>query len=249
MTAAIGLPLSRVDGLAKVTGRAQYSAEFAPAGLAYAAIVESTIPVGRITAMDTAAAERAPGVILVLTHQNAPRLPYQPAKVRPAVDPVSGDPLQVLQDAVVCFSGQPIGLVVAGTQSQAEYAASLVCVAYERDPAPRTRFDPALSRPASEAAAKRGRGPETRQGDANGALAAAAVRVDQSYVQPREHHNAMEPYATVALWEGDRLTLWDKSQWVDGVRDAMAGVFGIPAEAVRVINPFVGGAFGSALRT
>ncbi len=249
MTAIIGTPVSRVDGPAKVAGRAAYAAEFAPAGLAYAALVESTIPAGRIAGMDTAAAERAPGVLLVLTHRNAGKLPYLAFKERPAVDPVSGDQLRVLQDVEVKFSGQPIGLVVAETQAQAEYAASLVRVTYDRDPAPRTRFDPALGRPTSEAAAKRGRGPETKQGDADGALAAAAVRVDGTYVQPREHHNAMEPHATVARWEGDRLTLWSKSQWVDNERDAIALVFGIPPDAVRVINPFVGGAFGAALRT
>ncbi len=249
MTATIGTPVSRVDGPAKVTGHAPYAAEFAPTGLAYAAIVESTIPAGRVTAMDTTAAARAPGVILVLTHRNAPTLPYQPAKERPAVEPVSGDQLRVFQDAEVMFSGQPIGLVVAETQAQAEYAASLVRVAYDRDTAPLTRFDPARSRPTSEAAEKKGRGPETTQGDPDGAFAAAAVRVEGTYVQPREHHNAMEPHATVALWEGDHLTLWSKTQWVDNERDEIARVFGIPAESVRVINPFVGGAFGSALRT
>jgi len=159
VTATIGTPVSRVDGPAKVTGRAPYAAEFAPPGLAYAAIVESAIPAGRITAIDTAAAERAPGVILVLTHYNAPTLPYQPAKERPAVEPVSGDQLRVLQDADVTFSGQPIGLVVAETQAQADDAASLVRVTYDRDPALLTRFDPARSRPTSEAAAGRGRGP------------------------------------------------------------------------------------------
>ena len=249
MSAAMGTPVSRVDGPAKVMGRALYAAEFAPAGLTYAALVESTIPAGRITAIHTADAERAPGVLLVLTHRNAPRLLYRPAKERPAVEPVSGEQLHVLQDADVKFSGQPIGLVVAETQTQAEYAASLVRVTYGHNPARRTQFDPAQSRPTSEAAAKRGRGPETKQGDPAGAFAAAAVRIDQTYVQPREHHNAMEPHATVALWEGDHLTLWDKTQWVQNDGEEIARVFGLPAEAVRVINPFVGGAFGSALRT
>ena len=248
MTATIGTEVSRVDGPLKVTGEARYSAEFAPPGLAYAALVVSTIPAGRITVIDTAAAERAPGVTLVLTHANADKLPYLPAPERPAVEPVSGEQLRVLQDAEVRFAGQPIGVVVAGTQSQAEYGASLVRATYDLDPAPRTRFDPALGRAPSEAAAKRNRGPETTQGDADAALAAAAVRVDGTYGQAREYHNAMEPHATVAQWDGDRLTLWDKSQWVGNVRDAMALVFGIPSDGVRVINPFVGGAFGSALR-
>ena len=245
----IGQPVSRTDGYLKVTGGARYAAEFAPVGVACAAIVESTIPAGRIVSMDTAAAERAPGVLLVLTHQNADKLPYLPARERPAVDPVSGEQLRVLQDAEVKFSGQPIGVIVAETRQQAEHAASLVCVTYDRDPAPLTQFDPARSRPTSEAAAKKGRGPETKQGNADESFATAPVRVDQTYVQPREHHNAMEPHATVASWEGDHLTLWSKTQWVGNERDAIALIFGIPAEQVRVINPFVGGAFGSALRT
>lgn len=245
----IGQPADRLDGRLKVTGGARYSAEFSPERVAYAALVESTIPAGRIKAMDTAAAERAAGVLLVLTHLNADKLPYQLPKERPAVDPVSGDQLRVLQDAEIKFSGQPIGLVVAETQIEAEHAASLVRVTYEHDPSARVRFDPARGRPTSEAAAKKGRGPESRQGDADGALAAATVQLDQHYTQPRVHHNAMEPHATVAQWEGDRLTLWSKTQWVGNERDAIALVFGIPSERVRVINPFVGGAFGSALRT
>ena len=245
----IGQPVNRLDGRLKVTGGARYCAEFAPVGMVYAALVESTIPAGRISAMDTSAAEHAPGVLLVLTHQNADRLPYQPPKERPAVDPVSGDQLRVLQDSEIKFSGQPIGLVVATTQIEAEHAASLIHVAYDLDPKPSIHFDPARSRPTSEAAAKKGRGPETRQGDADGAFATATVRLDQRYTQPRAHHNAMEPHATVAHWEGDHLTLWSKTQWVGNERDAIALIFGIPPEHVRVINPFVGGAFGSALRT
>ncbi|GJG85916.1 acrylaldehyde oxidase [Gemmatimonadetes bacterium T265] len=248
-TPAVGQPLPRVEGRLKVTGRARYAAEFAPPGLAYAAVVESTIPAGRIAAIDAAEAERAPGVLLVLTHENADRLAYEQPKERPAVDPVSGEQLRALQDAEVKFSGQPVGVVVAATQAQAEYGASLVRVTYARDPAPHTRFDPALGMPTSDAAAKKGRGPESTWGDPDGALAAAPVRVDHTYVQPREHHQAMEPHAAVARWEGDRLTLWSKTQWVGNERDAIALVFGIPAEHVRVINPFVGGAFGSALRT
>ncbi len=245
----IGTPVSRVDGLDKVTGRAKYAAEFAPEGLAYAALIESTVPAGSLRHIDTASAERAPGVLLVLTHRNAPKLPYLPARERPAVEPVAGQALQVLQDARILFNGQPIGVVVAKTQSEAEYAASLVRAEYDVNPKPVTRFDPALAKPASAQAEKKGRGAENRQGDADGAFAAAAHRVDQTYVQPREHHNAMEPHATVAQWNGDKLTLWDKTQWVYNDADEIARVFGIAAESVHVINPYIGGAFGSALRT
>ena len=245
----LGQSVPRTDGHLKVTGQAKYAAEFALPRLAYAAIVESTIPAGQIIGLDTSAAQQVPGVLLVLTPPDADKLPYLPAKERPAVDPVAGEQLRVLQDASVKFSGQPIGLIVAETQFQADYAASLVRAAYSPDPAPLTSFDPARSRPTSAAAAKRGRGPETRQGDADAAFATAAVRVDATYVLPREHHNAMEPHATVASWEDDQLTLWSKTQWVGNERDAIALIFGIPSEQVRVINPFVGGAFGSALRT
>ncbi len=246
---AVGAPLPRVDGLAKVTGGARYAAEFHPDGLAYAATHDSTVPAGRIAAIDTARAEGAPGVMLVLTHLNADRLPYQAPAERPAVDPVSGEQLRVLQDADIRFSGQPVALVVAATQAQALYAASLVRVSYAADPGRRLRFDPALAQPTSAIAAKKGRGPETRQGDADAAYAAAPVRIEATYLQAREQHNAMEPHATVAHWQGDRLTLWSKTQWVGNERDEIARRFGISPDLVRVINPFVGGAFGSALRT
>ena len=249
MTSLLGASVGRADGRAKVTGTATYAAEFRPPGLCYAALATSTIAAGHLTALDTAAAERAPGVRLVLTHLNADKLPYQPPAERPAVDPVSGEQLRVLQDAEIKFSGQPIAVVVAETQAQATYAAALVRVTYAPDPAPRTVFDAALARPTSAGAAKRGRGPETQQGDPDAALAAAPVRVDQRYVLPREQHQAMEPHATIAAWKGDQLTLWSKSQWVGNGRDAIALIFGTPAANVRVISPFVGGAFGSALRT
>ena len=109
---AVGAPLTRVDGTAKVTGGARYAAEFHPDGLACAANHDSTVPAGRITAIDTARAERAPGVLLVLTHLNADRLPYQAPAERQAVDPVSGEQLRVLHDANIRFSGQPVALVV-----------------------------------------------------------------------------------------------------------------------------------------
>ena len=246
---AVGASFPRVDGPAKVTGAATYAAEFHPDGLAYAATHDSTIPAGRITAIDTGAAGHAPGVLLVLTHLDAERLPYQTPVERPAVDPVTGEQFRVLQDAVILFSGQPVALVVAATQAQALYAASLVRVSYEADPTPRVRFDPELAKPTSETAAQKGRGPETKRGDPDAAYVAAPIRIDATYLTAREQHNAMEPHATVAQWQGERLTLWSKTQWVGNERDEIARRFGIAPEDVRVINPFVGGAFGSALRT
>ena len=244
---AIGLALDRVDGPAKVTGRARYAAEFHPKHLAHAALATSTIMSGRIVAIDTGAAERLPGVIAILTHLNAPKLPYKRMKERPVVDPKSGDQLRVLQGPEILFSGQPIALVVAETAEQARHAAALLRFTYDSAPAV-TCFSEAPRRPPSRETAK-GRPAETARGDADQAFAVAPVRVDEVYVQAREHHNAMEPHATVAMWEGERLTLYDKTQWVGNDRAEIAHVFGIAEDKIRIISPFVGGAFGSALRT
>ena len=245
----IGTSVARVDGPAKVTGRARYAAEYHPAGLVYAATADSTIPSGSIATIDVSDARRAPGVLLVSTHLDADKLPYESPDERPAVDPVSGEQLRILDGPEVRFSGQPVAVVVALTQAQAEYGAAMVRVTYAADAEPRTRFRAALARPTSEAAAKKQRGPETRTGDPEGALQAAPVRVEACYRQGREQHHPMEPHATVAQWTGDELTLWSKTQWVGNERDEIARRFGIAPERVHVINPFVGGAFGSALRT
>lgn len=245
----VGKPLSRVDGPAKVTGAAKYAAEFHPDGLLYAATSDSTIAAGRIVSIETRQAEGAPGVVIVLTHLNVDRLPYEEPDERPAVDPVSGHQLRVLNDSEVKFSGQPVAVVVAKTQSQAEYGASLVQITYERDESARTRFDIELAEPTSEAAAKKKRGPETRKGHAEEAYMSAAVKVEARYRQGREQHHPMEPHAVVAQWQGDELQLWSKTQWVGNERDEIARRFGISPDRVRVVNPFVGGAFGSALRT
>jgi xanthine dehydrogenase YagR molybdenum-binding subunit len=243
----IGQPTSRVDGRQKVTGGATYAAEFDVPGLAYGAIVRSTVAKGRIASIDTAAAERAPGVLAVLTHRNAPRLPYRAHKA--PVDPDVGERLHVLQDDRVSHQGQPIALVIADTLEQANHAATLVRVTYAPETATTdiTRAEPVL--PTRQQTDQGERRPsETRRGDAEGALAAAEVKVEQTYVIPREHHNPIEMHATIAVWDGDRLTLFDKTQWVYNTVDEIAAVFGIPVQNTRVISPFVGGAFGSALR-
>lgn len=247
-TMFIGQPINRVDGRQKVTGAAKYAAEFDVQGLAHGAIVRSTAAKGRIASMDTAAAERAPGVVGVLTHRNAPRLAYRAHKA--VVDPDVGERLHVLQDAGVNHQGQPIALVIADTLEQAIDAATLVRATYapERATSDITRARPVFA--TREQPDEPGRLPsDTRRGDPRAALGSADVKVDQTYVIPRENHNPIEMHATVAAWEGDRLTLWDKTQWVHNVADEIAAVFGIPPQNVRVISPFVGGAFGSGLRT
>ncbi|MFL5576346.1 MAG: xanthine dehydrogenase family protein molybdopterin-binding subunit [Gemmatimonadaceae bacterium] len=247
-TPYIGRPISRVDGRQKVTGAATYAAEHDAPRLAHGAIVRSTVASGRIAAIDGTAAARAPGVVAVLTHLNAPRLAYRPHKA--SSDPEVGERLHVLQDDRVRQQGQPIALVIANTLEEAVHAVTLVRVTYAPEAAITdvTRVEPVLPTVQKTDQGER-RPAETRRGDPEGALAAAEVRVDQTYVIPRENHNPIELHATVAAWDGDRLTLWDKTQWVDNVADEMAAVFGIPAENVRVLSPFVGGAFGSGLRT
>ena len=228
--------------------RATYAAEFQLPRVAHAAVVRSTVASGRIASIDSAAAQRAAGVVAVLTHLNAPRLAYRPHKG--AVDPDIGERLHVLQDDRVSHQGQPIALVIANTLEQAQHAATLVRVAYSTqaqitdiarvEPVPPTReqTDQAERRPS-----------EITRGDPERAHALAEVRIDHQYVIPRENHNPIEMHATIAVWEGERLTLWDKTQWVHNAADEIAAVFGISAQNVRVVSPFVGGAFGSALRT
>ncbi len=243
----IGQPVSRVDGRQKVTGGAAYAAEFIVPAHAHAAIVRSTVAKGRIAGIDSDAAERAPGVISVLTHRNAPRLAYRPHKA--AVDPEVGERLHVLQDDRVNHQGQPVAVVIAETFEQAIDAAHRVRVTYAAETATTDIRDVTPVLPTQQKTDQgEARPAETRRGDAERALAAADVRVDETYVIPRENHNPMEMHATIAAWDGDRLTLWDKTQWVDNVADEIAAVFGIAAENVRVISPFVGGAFGSGLR-
>jgi xanthine dehydrogenase YagR molybdenum-binding subunit len=247
-TAFIGQPVSRVDGRQKVTGAATYAAEFDQPGQAHGVIMRSTVANGRIAAIDNAAAERAPGVVAVLTHRNAPRLAYRPHKG--AVDPAVGERLHVLQDDRVSHQGQPIALVIAETLEQANHAAALLRVTYAPETATTdvTRFAPVLP---TQQKTDQGetRPPETRRGDPDRALADAEVKVDHTYVIPRENHNPIEMHATIAAWDGDRLTLWDKTQWVNNTAAEIAAVFGIAAENIRVVSPFVGGAFGSGLRT
>ncbi|MDQ0989171.1 xanthine dehydrogenase family protein molybdopterin-binding subunit [Streptomyces sp. V3I7] len=247
-TAYIGKAVSRVEGPAKVTGEATYTADFRPGpGLAYGVVVGSSVPNGRLTAVDTAAAEAAPGVLTVLTPFNAPRLPYRIS--RELVDPQDGEPIHVFQDDRIHFHGQAVALVVAETFETATYAATLVRASYDEEPAV-TSFDAAAAHavPPGPGNVQAGMPGETLRGDPDAALRTAAATVDSTYLIPREDHNPIEPHATTAAWDGGSLTVWTKTQWVSNTRADLAGVFGIPPEDVEVVSPFVGGAFGSALR-
>jgi xanthine dehydrogenase YagR molybdenum-binding subunit len=234
----VGRPLTRVDGVLKVTGAAPYADEFNPSGITYAVLIQSTVPSGRAR-VDAGKARRMPGVLAVLTHENALVLPQQG---RAAVNPPAGRVLSLLQDDKVNYNGEPIGVVVAETFEQAVDAAARVTVSYSRSTA-QLDFQKAKSRAYAPKKLTRGP-PDQNWGDADAGLREAQVRIDRVYATPMEHHNPMEPHATVAQWEGARLTLHDATQGVSGVKQTVAKTFGIAAELVRIINPFVGGGFG-----
>lgn len=237
-TSTIGAPLPRVDGRLKVTGGAKYAAEFKLPDLAYAVLVQSTIARGRAVGFDTGAAEAAPGVLLVMTPRNAPRL----ARAKEGVPDGADFPL--LQDDRVLYNGQHIALVVAESFEEATHAAQLVRVRYA-DEQPSLAFDRAPERLAMPKKFRNGMRPaDSRRGDPDGALASAEVRVDEIYSTPTEHHNPMEPHATIALWQGEELTLFNAVQGVSAARNTVAKLLGVAPEKVRVITPFVGGGFG-----
>ncbi|GAB2849295.1 xanthine dehydrogenase family protein molybdopterin-binding subunit [Pseudoduganella ginsengisoli] len=240
MTTIIGQPLHRTDGVAKVTGTARFSAEHPLARMAYAVLVQSTVAKGKITAIDTARAGAMRGVLLVMTHKNAPRLPTPKP---PGKDEQPPNPkLSLLQSDEVLYNGQPIAVVVADTLEHAQDAARHVLVRYAAQPA---ALDFQSAKRQSRAPKPQPDRPsETARGNAESELARSAVRIDTVYMTPMENHNPMEPHATIAAWAGGQLTLHDATQNVSGVRKAVAKNLGIAPEQVRVICPFVGGGFG-----
>jgi xanthine dehydrogenase YagR molybdenum-binding subunit len=245
MARYIGKEMSRVDGVAKVTGKAKYAAEFQVPNLAYGFIVTGTIAKGRITAIDTRQAAAAPGVIRVFTHENTPRLgPKATEPAPPRANRQEPDKsFRALQSDRVVFNQQPVALVVAETFEQARHAARLVEVTYAAE-AHQTNTESVKGRARVPAQGQ----PSRPRGTPREALASAPVKVEAEYRIPIEHHNPMEPHAAIAFWEGDNLTIFDKTQGVYGVRQHLASTFGVPAENVKVVAPFVGGAFGASLR-
>ena len=238
----IGDAVDRVDGLLKVTGRARYSAEWPIDHLAYGVIVTSSIACGTITSIDTRAAADADGVIDVLTAGNAPRLPQNG---RAGVNPPAGRVLSLLQSSDVRYNGEPIAVVIADTFEQATHAASLVRVKYRAEtPALDMQQELPHARPYTQKILGQFE-PSSRRGDVEAALGQADVTVDGVYSTPLETHNALEPHATIAAWDGDRLTLYDATQYLYGVKRFVAKTLGISEDRVRVVSKFVGGAFGS----
>ena len=235
----VGQPLDRTDGLLKVTGQARYSAEFQVPRLVHAVLVQSTVPAGRITRVDTHVAQAMPGVLLVMTHENAPRLPNDG---KPALEPPAGRVLSLLQDDQVHYNGQPVAVVVGDTLEHAQAAARMVRVEVAQQPA---RLDFETARADAHSPGKvQTQSADTMRGDMASGMAQAAQRIEAIYGTPMEAHNPMEPHATIAVWEGDSLTLYDSTQYVSGVRRTVAKTLGLSPDKLRVVCPFVGGGFG-----
>ncbi len=238
---ATGAPLNRLDGVQKVTGAATYAYEYPVEGVTYVFPAQSTIARGRISSIETSAARALPGVIAVLTHENAPR-----------IAPLDDQDLAVFQSDAVAYRGQFVAAVVAETLEIARQAASMVAVRYEEQPhdvelaASRSdlykpEYVPQKAAPFYAA--------DSAQGDVEAALAAAPVSLDHTYTTPTEHHNPLEPHTTLAIWSddgnGESVTVYDTCQGVDIRLNDIATAFGLSPERVRVIAPYVGGGFGS----
>ncbi len=231
----------RFEGIAKVTGKIKYAAEFSgpfpKADLVYAFIVQSTIPSGEIVSIQRDAADHSPGVVAILTPFNAPKLNPGPPQ------PPARRNLSLLQDTKVYYNGQPIALVVAKSLDQARAAAALLRIKYAPKPA-RVLFTKHLgearwpSNPGKEPAGN-------HRGDLQAGFAKAEAVVEQTYITPIQHHNPMEPHGTIAWWEGEKLNVYDATQYISGVRMSLAKTLDIPTDYVHVINPVVGGGFGS----
>lgn len=238
----IGAAVSRIDGPLKVRGAAPFAAEIPVTGMVYAAVAYSTIAKGRMTALDTAAAEAAPGVRFVLTYKNAPKLKATPL-FNSSPKAAGPDDIPIMQDDSIHWNGQAIAVVLADTQEQADYAKSLIQVTYAAVPA-RTRFDEALQHP-RELDMIMMDPSRIEIGDAETALAAAPHRVDHIYRTPRHSHNAIELHAVTLFWNEGELYIHDASQGVTSTAWSMAQVFGMDEKQVHVSSPYVGGGFGA----
>jgi xanthine dehydrogenase YagR molybdenum-binding subunit len=224
-----GTPANRIDGILKVTGKASYATDYPVKNLAYGFIFKSTISAGKITDIDTSKALKSPGVITILTHQNAPPLDVHGG--------IRGGAL--LQGPDIEFHGQHIGVVVGETFEQARAASRLINVTYDK----------ALGKTDFEALSKEAVPPKDMEdlvrGDVKQAFASAHIMIDGVYETPIEHHHPMEPHSTIAHWEGENVILYNASQIVNGAQQAAARTLKIKPENVRIVSPHIGGGFGS----
>ena len=239
---AVGTPVTRVDGPAKVTGGARYTAEIALPGIVHMAIVGATIASGRVAAID---AEPADGVLAVLTHENLPKIANPPHLLPSLVGQAApGMSFFPLQDDVVHYAGQPVALVVADSHERAQHAAALVRVRYAAA-ASITTIDEGRAQAYEAERLFGGLMPgRNERGDVDAALASAEARVEIAVRMAANHHNPMEAPSTVAAWDGDRLTIHESTMGVRATQLTVAHLLGLPLSHVRVLAPFVGGGFG-----
>lgn len=243
MNQIIGTPVSRKDGRAKVTGAATYGAEHQIEGLVHGYLVTATIAKGSIRRIDTTKAEASLGIVAVFTHENPPRVSkpsnnFMDSKIYEARLPLS--------DNIIHYGGQIVGLVVADTFARARDAARQIEIEYEVEP-PQIDARPANYQPAM---GMFGQPLEYNTGifeteDFMAAKSNAAATVETTYTTEVEIHAPMEPHALVAHWQNDEITIYEPTQWVKGSQKTYAELLGIPAEKVRIISPYIGGAFGS----
>jgi xanthine dehydrogenase YagR molybdenum-binding subunit len=234
-TSAIGRDTARVDGPLKVTGHAQYSADFHFPGMLYAVPVEATIANGKITRLDTTAAEQMPGVRAVLHRGNIGRL-YR-SVLKPDFLGICDERRPPFADDVIRYYGQYVALVVADTFETAKAAADAMRVKYATE---KPNVDPDLAADDKPKV-------DSERGDPDRALGDAPVKFDETYVTPVFTHNPMELHATTAVWDGPQLTLYESTQSVNNSQDVIAQVFGLPTDQVRVVSKFLGSGFGGKL--
>ncbi|HVI29572.1 xanthine dehydrogenase family protein molybdopterin-binding subunit [Hansschlegelia sp.] len=243
----VGGAQPRVDGPLKVSGLAKYAGEFPAEDLAYGVVVSSSVAKGRIRRLDLDAARATPGVVAILTHADRPTVTTDAKKHQDQAAP-PGFPFIPLHDDRIVYSGQPVALVVAESFEAARDAAALVRVEYETEPAV---VDVAQRRDAAYDPPEKRDGvppPPPPRGDADAAFSAAPVKISGDYRIAVEHHNPMEMHASTVFWDRGKLVVHDKVQGVTNTKAFVVNVFGLPEDDVRVLSPFVGGAFGSGLR-
>src|SRR5437879_13132990 len=245
-TSAIGQRTPRVDSPLKVSGTAQYASDFHFPGMLYAVPVEATIANGRVVKLDTAAAEKMPGVRAIFHRTNIGKI-FRSVK-GPGFEGLCDERRPPFEDDVVRYYGQYVALAVADTFEAAKAAADAVRVTYSKD---KPNVEDDLKADDDPEVINTTYGPEhpveSERGDADGAFASAPVKLDQTYVTPAETHNPIELQGTTAIWDGSMLTLYEESQAIFNMRGVLAQMFGLPKENVRVITKFVGSGFGSKL--
>lgn len=247
-SATLGTATRRIDGPLKVTGKAKYAAEYTAPGLLHGYVVSATIAKGRVLAVDATQARRVPGFVEIFTHENRPELSDKAKDYNDQTAP-PGEHFRPLASDAVLFNQQPIALVVAESFEAARDAASLVQVTYQAEP---HQTDLHKAKAQAYVPPKKRDGitpPPKPRGDFDAGYVSAAVRLDETYGMPIEHHNAMEPHASTCVWNGDgSITVYDKTQGSQNCQQWVMNIFDLKKDQVRIVNSYVGGGFGSGLR-